>query len=314
MRFAHPAVLCAAVLASACGKAPVDANPDFSDATVYALRAFDAPDADLAFGLRALEQGVYLTMDVENSDVRERALTPSYLTEADLEGLETPDGADPANALPVAVAGLSPYDVFDNARIPLLSDQTVVEPYSPDKYDRVFLDGTEACWPGQDCDTLVTVNDLIKKNLLMEVPYILNKDFRWVDLGLPDPSTVPEGEEAVNEGDPRWAYVARSWMTESASGEGGNTIVQSYTIEVWIPRDGNGFVRDGTEVNDHDGEWTTDSEGGGTLRFLCVWAEAILPGTPGGDNPDTIAATTMNGIDRNYGAHEDWLDENVGTP
>lgn len=292
---------------AACGKAPPPANPEFSDAAVFTLRAFDGSEADLAYALRALEEQTYLGMDVESDRVTDRALTPSRLTDDDIAGLDTPDGVDIADALPVAVAGISAYDVDDNARIPLLVDQTPLEPYSPDYYERTFFEQTEDCWYDRDCEVLLTWNDLIKKNFLMTVPYDFYKDFKWVDMRLPDPAEVPPGEVAVNLDEPRWAYVARSWMTQSAEGENGNTrILQSYTIEVWIPRDGEGFVRDGSEQNVDDGEWTADSTAGGTLRLLSLWSQTEFDGINPSD--DTIAGTTRAGIDANMQAHEDWLE------
>lgn len=294
----------------ACGKAPPEANPEFSDAAVFALRAFDDAPQDLAFGIRALEEQIYLGMDVEADNPRDRALTPSNLTEADIVWM-TDLPADPEDALPVAVAGLSKYDVAEQTPIQLLVDQTPVEPYSPNYFEREFYEDSEDCWSEQTCSVLYTGNDLIKENFLMTVPYFFYKDFRWVDLNLPDPVDVPEGEEAVNDGDERWAYVARSWMTEVGEGENGNSrILQAYTLEAWIPRDGQGFVRDGTEDNIDDGEWTTDSTGGGTLHLLSLWSETEFDGI----NPseDVVAATTRSGIDDNMKAQEEWLDEYYG--
>ena len=69
-------------------------------------------------------------------------------------------------------------------------------------------------------------------------------------------------------------------------------------------------MRDGTETNLDGGEWTADSDGGGTLRFLTLWGETAFDGI----NPseDTIAGTTRAGINDNLMAQEEWLDENVG--
>lgn len=302
-----PAWLALAVLLCACGKAPPPANPQFSDAAAYTFRTFDGSDADLAFALRTLERQTYLGMDVEASDVKDRALTPDHLIPADVADITSPDGVDLGNALPVAVAGTSDFEVPDHARIPLLVDQRPVEPYSPDYYERTFYDDTQDCWLDQSCDELLTFNDLVKKNFLMSVPYDFYKDFRWVDMNLPDPADVPAGEQAVDPVDPRWAFVARSWMIQSAWGDSGKTeIVQSYTIEVWIPRDGQGFVRTGTDQNADGGTWTSDSTGGGTLRMLGSWAQTEFTGINPSD--DLVAATTRSGIDNNMAAQDAWLE------
>jgi len=308
LRFCSALVSTLVLLVMGCGKAPPAANPEFSDAAVFVFRSFDGEAADLAYALRTLEEQIYLGMDVEANHSRDRALTPARLTLDDVADIER-TGAPPEDALPVAVAGVSAYDIPGHALIPLMDDQRVVEPYSPNFFERHFLEDTEDCWYDHDCGTLVTWNDLIKENILMTVPYDFYKDFRWIDLNLPDPADVPPGEEAVNEGDPRWGFAARAWMTEVGEGVNGNThILQAYTIEVWVPRDGHGFVRDGTEENADDGEWTADSIGGGALRMLALWSQTEFDGLNIGD--DVVAAQTRSGIDDNLEAQEDWLDEN----
>ena len=85
----------------------------------------------------------------------------------------------------------------DHTRIQLLTDHTPVEPNSPDNYQREFLDGTDGCWANRGCETLRTLNDVTKTNAVFTIPYVMNKDFRWIDLNLPTPSEVPAGEVAV---------------------------------------------------------------------------------------------------------------------
>jgi hypothetical protein len=208
----------------------------------------------------------------------------------------------PENASPLAVAGLSDFPVADHALYPVLEDQHPIEPGSPDHYDRTFLDGTEECWPDGSCSRLRTSNNLTKQNALLQMTYDLFKDYRWVDLNLPDPASVPEGEPIVNDGPSRWAFVARSWNPAVTVGDAGvNAIFQSFSIEIWVPRDGGGFVRDGTEVNAENGEWTTDSVGGGTLRMMGLWAESSF-----GMNA-LVEQVTRNGIDDIFVAQEEWL-------
>ncbi len=294
------------VLLAACGQAPPAANPDFSDAMVYVFRSFEASEAELAYGIRALEAQTYLSLPVEASRPQDRAITPGRLTDADVAGLETP-GLPPEDALPVALARTSAFEVDAHAGLPLLVDQTPLEPYSPTFYERDFLEETESCWEDRGCEVLLTWNDLIKENALMTVPYTFYKDYRWVDLALPDPLDLEEAGGALPaDHTPRWAFAARSWMTESAEGENGNTrILQSYSIEIWYPRDGRGFTLDGTEGL----EWDTDSDATGSLRVLSVWTETEFDGLNVGD--DLAAATTRNGIDDNMKAHESWLEDHA---
>lgn len=293
-----------AVLAAiGCSKAPPPADPEFNDATLFLLREFDGPEAELAFALRALEEQVYLSMDVEANRVQDRALSPDYLTEDDVAVLNS-EGRDPKLALPVAVAKTSAFAPEDHARIQLLVDHTPVEPFSPDHYVRTFLEGDD-CWVEHACQRMNTTNDLTKQNALMTVDYTMPKDFRWIDLNLPDPSTVPDGEEPVNDGEPRWAFIARAWTDRTYEGRGGNVkLHQSYTIDTWVPRDGGGFIRDSSHTNVGGGEWTSDSNAVGSLRMLAVWSETDL-GFAVGD--DAVIATTRGGVDDNMNAAEEWL-------
>ncbi len=286
-------------------KSPPQADPEFDDATRYLVRIFDTgTDAERAYGIRQLERQSYLNMDLEASSATKRWLSPAGLTWDDVADLEHPD-RDPALNLPLAVGFLSDFDVPDHGRVFYLTDMRPVEPSSPDLYDRTILDG-EDCWLDHGCDALRTYNDVERKNILYTVRYDLWKDYRWIDLNLPDLSSVPEGEEAVNDGDPRWAIQVRSWMKTSAEGDGA-TIHQSYAIEVWVPRDCQGYIRDPADENLDGGDWTADSCGGGTMRMQALWSETEL-GTDVGD--DVKLAATRSGIDSYYEATEDWLAEN----
>jgi len=285
-----------AIALGACRASP-PANPAFDDAAKFLFVSFEDDDATLAFAIRSLETQLYLSLDVEARGVLDRAVALSRLTEADVANLAHPD-RPVADALPVALAGVSAHPIDEQQHIQLLSDQTPVEPYSPDEYTRTFLGG-DGCWIDHGCASLLTSNYAIKTNALMSVPYTFLKTFRWVDLSLPDPADT----SGMPSAPPRWAIVARSWTTETFSGENGNAAInQSFTVEVWVPRDGSGFLRDPSVPSD----WTADSTGGGTLRFLAVWHETDV-GLSAGDT--LVEATTRGGIDDNFDAAEDWLDE-----
>lgn len=291
-------------------------NPEFADAARYAFGQFENPEpADLAFAVRRLEREVYLTADVEAAQTAQRALAPSDLSSEDLSDFDQtpgtyPEGFEgegesivPENAYPIAVAGLSAYLPDAHPPYLLLEDQTATEPGSPDHYDRSFLEDTELCWPDRSCEGLRTLNDVTKTNALLAITYDMFKDYRWVDLNLPDPASIPEGEAIVNEGPARWALVARSWNPSSALGAAGNNaIFQSYSVEIWVPRDGGGFVRDGSEENAEGGTWESDSNGGGSLRMMALWAESNF-----GMN-SLVEQLTRNGIDDIFVAQDAWLD------
>jgi hypothetical protein len=278
-------VIVLAVALSACAKAPPPANPEFSDAVRATFVDFDGPEVDLAFAVRALLDNIDTQMDVHAESPHDRALTPERLTEEDVAALEHPD-RDPALALPVAVAGLSAFPPDDQVQAQMLTDLTPIEHYSPNHFERTFLEG-EDCWPTRDCDVLKTSNDVTKENALMTIDYVFFKDFRWVDLGLPDPADVPEGEEAVDPGEPIWGFVGRSWQKERFDARNENTsFEQSYTVELWMPNDE-----------------------GGTTRLLSVWAETVFDDFSFSD--DQVAGTTRQGIDENFQDTETWLEENI---
>ena len=309
-----PALAFAALLG--CQPTP-QANPVFSDATIFTFVEFDDPEpANLAFAVRDLEREVYLSVDVEQSDPADRALSPERLANEDVGSLTDvpdvyPEGFDdagdaiqPGRALGVTVVGLSGHLPPPHAGYILLADQVPVEPSSPDHYDRTFDEGAD-CFADRGCEMLRTTNDVTKDNPLMTATYILRKEYRWVDLNLPDPADVPEGDPIVNEGAERWAIIARSWDPDVAIGEAGNTaIFQSYTIEIWVPRDGDGYIRDPADENLGGGTWTGDSAGSGSLRMMTLWSETSF-----GDST-AVANVTIDGIDGIFVAQNDWLDAN----
>ncbi len=281
-RVRTPLIALTCLGAAACKPPSPPADPEFNDALVYTFRAFEDEPADLAFAVRALEAQLQSDLDLSSEDTVDRSVFPEPLSEEDLADLEHPE-RDPADALAVALARRSPYGMDDHVRVQLLEDQTPIEPSSPDTYTRLLREGGD-CWAERGCEFLRTENPLVKDNILMTIDYTLWKDFRWVDLALPDPSSLGEGEEAISEA-PRWGIVARSWTTEPAEGESGNvTIYQSFTVEVWIPEDG-----------------------GGVVRMMSLWSEADL----GIDLDDEyVLGVTRDGIDEIFEAADKWLDEN----
>jgi hypothetical protein len=279
------------VLAS-CQELPV-AEESFSDALVTALRELHGDEEQLAATIRQVERAAYTQMDLSSSSVADRAVGPTPLTEADVADLPRP-ATDPGQAMGVAMGVISNFDLQTHKGIPLMTDQRPVEPQSPDHYEREFLEG-EDCWFDQGCSVLKTRQQVTKKNALLEVPYEFFKDFRWVDLS-----------RGLDADGPRWAYIAKSWNPDSFSGvQGQNVLVQSYTVEFWIPRDGGGFAwEDETEVLPL-GE-PVDSEGAGVLRLLSLWTETELS-LPAGE--ELVMGTIRFGIQQNFDATEDFLRE-----
>lgn len=255
------------------------ADPEFNDAAVEAMRQFNAEDpVVLAFAVRQLED-VLVQVDPDASLV-DRSTEPDRLTDEDVQGFGQRPDRDPSAAIAVSVTHYSDHRVDEHIRVQMLADQTPIEPASPEVYDRIILEG-EDCFAVGDCEFLRTENPLVKDNAVMTLEYTLWKDFRWVDLNLPAPSDVPDGETATNDGEERWALVSTSWMQESAEAEDGTSILQSYSLEVWIPNDD------------------------GSLRNMALWSES-----DSSFSDDIIASTTRSGIQGIFDAADEWLVEN----
>jgi len=276
-----------AVLAWGCRESSV-APQTFSDPLVGIMVTFDGEEEVLAEQLRRMEEELYRELEVESSDVVKRSLLPPALANEDVDHLSPRPDRDVAQALAMALAYASPHDMERHAALPLLPDQRPLEPSSPDHYDREFLEG-EACWGERTCLWLKTFQDLTKVYTLGIIPpitYEFYKDFRWVDVS--------------TEGEPRWVIAARSWNPgEYGSENGKNIIHQSYTVELWFPRDGRGYVEDPPPEGDRG-----DSAGGGTLRLLSLWTETTLASDP---SETTELGTIRWGMDGNMKAHDKWL-------
>lgn len=296
------AVGCLWVLSAAC-KASPEAVLSLDEAIVGTFQKFEGTDEEISSVMRGLETQLYTHMEVDAKDTLKRSVSQSLLSKEDVALPGAPD-RDPADALTVSTAWGSPFGVDDHAALTVRDDQCNLEATSPapSDYVREFLEGKD-CWPTRDCTWLKTTQDVIKHytgNIVPPIPYVFLKDFRWVDLnlGLKD----AEGE--------RWAYVARSYDPGSFSSENGkNTIWQSYTIEVWFPRDGDGFRWGGSGMTPPS-EDAGDSSGGGSLRFLGLWTDTEVALS---DDPSVLAGTIRWGMDQNYKTVDAFLEDPTKT-
>ncbi|MDP7111959.1 MAG: hypothetical protein QGH45_08340 [Myxococcota bacterium] len=249
-------------------KAPPEAPEELSDLSRYLFREFESEE----WGVREVGMGNLAAffadqdMDVEWDEL---SYTAEDLQADDVVDVEHP-GRDLTLLMPVGMATLSAFTPADHSTVIVMPDQTPVEPNSPNTYDRTFTEPTgPGCFPGLECDLLRSTNDIAKENALMNIPYEMNKDWRWVELGEPD-----SGE---------WAILGRSWCEDVAVGEEGkNEINQSFSIDVFLPRDG------------------------GTVRFMVLWSESVVPGF----GEDVIMGTIEYGMHQMFDATEDYLVEN----
>lgn len=279
------------VLAAGC-RPLADAEEGLADALVSAFRGVGADEAQLASTLRNLEAEVYASLAVGGEDLAARSARARRLTRDDVQHLSPrPEAPDPADAMTVTVTRVSTFDVDDHARIALVRDLAAanLDPTARNQYLRAFQEG-EACWLARGCDWLRSTATLTKEvPLSPKLTYTLHKDWRWVDL--------------AEEGAPRWAFIAVNWNPETFRSETGDGVVhQSYGVELWLPRDGRGWVADTARPDGF-----VDSTGGGTLRLFTLWAESALG--PALD-PTTEEGTIRWGTDRNLLAQEAWLKEN----
>jgi len=226
-------------LALAACDAPPEAPEELSDPSAYLFRNFESTEeGSLELGMGSLYE--FLAGDI-GDDGEGVAYTVESLTADDVADVERPD-RDPEDTQPVAVGVTSAFGPAKHAEVIILDDQTPVEPNSPDQYAREFTEPTDpSCFPGNDCDLLRTMNDIVKNNAFMTVPYMMHKDYRWVEVG--------------EAGSGEWGILGRSWCEEEAIGEqGNNEILQSYSIDVFFPHDGGG------------------------IRYMALWSENTVPG------------------------------------
>ena len=257
-------------------KAPPQAPTERDERPTYRVRHWEAPHPGVLevgmFNLQALVAA--MDLDVGYGD---RSYQIGNLSTDDIHGLTPPDGADPGDCYGIGLLAGSAFTPEQNSQAMIMDDQTPVEPFAPDTYDRIFLDPTDpSCFPTRDCLVLYTDNDIVKKNSMMEIPYRMYKDYRWVELaedGLP--------------GSGSWGILGRTWMDERGVGvSGNNTIEQSYSVDVFLP-------------GAHGG-W-------GAYRYLGLWNET----TGAVEDPEAVMALSLFGMDGMFDETEAWLADNL---
>jgi len=264
------------VMAIGC-KPPPEAPTELDDLSAYLFRNWETEEEGvLEVGMYNLQQHLSgIDLDVGFND---RSYQLTVLADSDIDdAVTTPDGADPADCLGVGVVAGSLFDPDQQTLAIIQADQTAIEPNSPGQYDRIFLDPTDpSCFPDRSCTVLRTNNDLRKENALMDIPYEMIKDFRWVELSV-------DGEP----GSGSWGILARTWVPERGVGEGGNnTIEQSYSIDVVVPA-----------VN---GDWAA-------YRYMGLWSQST--GTIEGE--DLVMGALKMGMSDLFEQTDEWLEENI---
>ncbi len=229
----------AILLAPGCHEIP-EAPTELSELSTYLYRHFDNEDpAYLSAGMGNLRT-FFLDVDMDQA-WQDLSYEVDHLTDEDVAGLDLP-GRDLADTLPVALVTDSAFTPTEHADVIVLADQTPVEPAAPDLYDRFFLDPTDpSCFPDRDCTVIRALNDIHRKNLVVDLRMETNKDYRWVELG--------------EAGSGEWGALSRSWLPESCIGdEGAVALYQTYTIDLFLP------------------------DGDGSIRYMAIWPETAITG------------------------------------
>lgn len=263
--------LVALLLLVGCTPAP-EAPQELSELTRYLLREFDDEDPrTLQSGLENL-QAILAELDLEGPR-SERSFLPDHLQADDLVDLPRPD-VPLDGCVPVAVAGRSEHSPDLFGRYTQVVDQSPAEP-TASSYARTFVEPQDhACFAEASCERLITANQVRRTNAVYTVDYVLLKDFQWVPM-------TADGEETGER-----ALLSRAWMDESAVGVNGqNTIVQSFTLDAFLPVDG------------------------GTWRYHALYSEADLAV----EVDDEITAGTIRlSIDQHFDAHDAAISDEFG--
>ncbi len=246
-------LLLALLLLSGCAPLP-EAPTELNDLSRYLYREHADDDP------RVMQEGAanmydFLGTLALDGDREGRSFEPDNLHDEDVADIVRPD-RPLENCLPVGIGGLSRQRIDDHALLMIQPDQTEAEA-SATFYDRTFPDLPDpTCFLDRTCDLLVTSNHAERQNALLQVEFVLFKDFRWVEI-LDD-----DGEHA------RWSIIARSWFEQEWFGaEGNNALLQSYAIDLWFEADDGGVWRYQTLWSESDVGDTDDSIVRGILRF-----------------------------------------------
>ncbi len=244
-----------------------EAPGDLDELSRYLFREWDNEDHRvMEAGIRSFEENLG-ELDLDGKKV-DRSFEISPLDATDTEGDDLPEDVILENMVGVAIGAWSDWEPELHAQLATRVDQSPAEP-SSDEYERTFLEPTNpACMPTADCDSLHTINRVLKSNAAYTAWIDMYKHFRWVDV-------VDDRGRSTG----RHAMVAKVWTPEVFIGEAGNTyIYQSYAVDIWL------------ETED------------GPMRLQANWSENSLS-----DDPVLIRALVQGSLDALFEATDEYI-------
>ena len=217
-------------------RAPVEAPKEIDDISAYLYANFNGNGDD---GERALPAGLWtletylesLELDL-SSDLDDRTVSLSPLTEVDLDGTYAPEGIDLGLQVGVAVSAQTPLTMDEEVSLIMDPNQVCIAADSTAYHEVTVLSG-EDCFSDGSCDVLETSNEVFIDSISDGWLDTL-KDYRWI--------LLEDGRKAI---------VAREWMPDIAPAtSGSNSWDQRFAIVVWLP----------------------NADGSKTLRYYALWS------------------------------------------
>lgn len=204
--------LAVTAFAAGCSKERDPAPTDMQELAAYLFANWEDPEV-LPEAMTNL--GAWLAANIDTDEAKDGfALSP--IDPASIAEVTHP-ARDPSQLLGATGAARSPFPIFDHAGYIVLDDQVFSNPGTYLAYARDLVEG--------DADAFVAGSGLVRtdnavttSSLGIDIPYLLNKDYRWVD--------ATDGARAI---------LARSWVeARSCNDGGGNCLEQSYSIDLFF--------------------------------------------------------------------------------
>jgi hypothetical protein len=216
---------------AACAPLP-EAPEDLDELTRYLFREWDDEDHRvMEAGIRSFEASIG-EIDFDGDRIA-RSFDQPDLDADDVADIDIPDGAELSRMIGVGLGRRTAWEPVWHAEWATVEDQAPAEPSSTE-YERNFIDPEDpSCFPERECESIITMNHVLKSNALYTAWIDMWKNFRWIDVV--DDNGRDTGRDAI---------VAKVWIEQAFAGEAGNTwIFQTYALDVWLDSESEGPIR-----------------------------------------------------------------------